>query len=258
MNPHVAQAKSNYEYYLQTALPEAKPRAPGDGKAYWIVAYSYRILALCALIEDGDADTFARLLAKSAQSQLELYRAPRKGVGPEYLAISKNGAFLSALAAGDLDTARALVADAPKFLSETEYEEDYLYYAALHHILLEDDASYRAIAKKWNDVTGGEANPKSRLCEALVDADSAAFGEALGELIEQFDDAMKEWRKRVDYREELGAVESAVFLNGIGLLRLAELRGLTTEPEYEFLPRIARVPVGRAPAFEAWRDPERD
>lgn len=258
MNPHVAQAKSNYEYYLQTALPEAKPKAPGDGKAYWIVGYSYRILALCALIDDADADGFARLLAKSAQSQLEFYRAPRKGVGPEYLAISKNGAFMSALAAGDLDTARALVAVAPKFLSETEYEEDYLYYAALHHILLDDDESFRAIAEKWSDVTGGEASPKSRICRALVDRDSTEFAEALGELIEQFDDAMKAWKQRVDYREELGAVESAIFLNGLGLLRLAELRGLKTELEYQFLPSIARVPVGRAPAFESWRDPERD
>lgn len=252
MNPHVAQARTNYEYYLETGLSEAVAGQPGDGKAYWIVGYSYRILALCALLEDADSARFGALLSKSAQSQLELYRAPRQGVESQYFAISKNPSFLNALAAGDLETARWLVELAPEHQADTEYEEDYLYYAALQRILLEDDEGYAPIAARWDEVVEGAASSKRQLCQALVDRDSAAFAEALGELIEQFRDAMEAWKQKIDYREELGAVESQVFTNGLGLLRLAEQRGLTTESEYDFLPASARVPVG-APPFDEWR-----
>jgi hypothetical protein len=48
-----------------------------------------------------------------------------------------------------------------------------------------------------------------------------------------------------------------VFMNGLALLRLAELSGMLTQREYPNIPHLARLPVGTLPLpLDTWMRPD--
>jgi hypothetical protein len=50
------------------------------------------------------------------------------------------------------------------------------------------------------------------------------------------------------------AAEGQIFVEGLAVLRIAELKGLKISGEYPLIPEISRVPLGTPlPAEDAWK-----
>jgi len=255
-------AKTTYRSYLNGGLREAVAGSASAGKAYWIVGFSYRILAISHLLADGDSAVFRRLMAKAGHSRLDYMRG-LKDAEPQdksYWCGSKNVGFFHSLVAGDLDTANELAALAPRTHTKgVEYEEDFLFSHFCQQLLTasDDSESLQRICDRWDEVLEGKGSPKLNVSRAFLAADDTAFDEALDEMITEYEQAMADWRTRTDYREDLGATEGNLFVNGLAILRLAEIRGLHPRDEHPFMPSMARVPLDDSlPSFNLWRDPD--
>ncbi|WP_158620305.1 MULTISPECIES: immunity 49 family protein [Corallococcus] len=224
------------------------------------LSFAWRILALCSLLQDADTDTFALRLRKSAQARLALLMlAERTSVEPRFLCCSKDLGFGAALAAGDLELATAIAARSPKHhFQGVEYEDDFLFFHLLHRMLLapEDLDGQARLLGRWRQVEKGQPSAKFELTKALVEKDAGRFPAAFTALLEVRQQKLREYSQRLGFDPELNATEGKVSVDGLAILRLAELHGLPTQSSYDFIPALAQViPGGPAIPENAWCKP---
>jgi hypothetical protein len=252
-------AEENYTYQLRQALAAVDARS-ASGEDLATIALSYRILGICALLREADAERFATLLCKAGQARLQLLQVAGTGqrLPPALQAASGDVGLGAALAAGDFATAARIAALSPStHVDGFEDEEDFLFFHFLHQLLrtpVEEDALRRTL-DRWTRVVDDEPTPYLSICQALLDADEAAFLAALEEVLEARKDSLRRYRRQLDFDRELHATEGKVYVNGLALVRLAESRGLSVPERYELLPRLARA--ARSPPLpeDAWRSP---
>ena len=233
--------------------------ATGRLDLYFSIGVDYRMLALCALLRDADVDTYCDFLARSGQVRqhfLENVARPA-GADPRIWCLSKDLFFPASLAAGDLETARAIAVASPRrHEPAVEYEDDFLFVHFLHRALVGTPQELDAILARWETVLEGNSSARFEVCRALASSRQDELDHALHGLVSQRQRELEAYRKSLRFHAEEYAAEGHVFVDGLAVLRLAELRNLKTEPEYPLLPRAARVPLGkRLPPPGAWRSP---
>ncbi len=131
--------RENATFDLEESL-KSLGRAP-DKDLYLLqqIALRYHLLGLVTLLEDADVRGFAGCLALSGQVDVKL-RSHDLSANPRFIAASPGIPFTDALAAGDLDTARAIARAAPStHQDEIEYEVDFLSLRFQHLLLLSPD-----------------------------------------------------------------------------------------------------------------------
>lgn len=249
-------ARENYGYQLQRAL-EAVEEGDATAEDLATVVFSYRILGICALLRDMEGEQFARLLRKSGLARLQLLRQVAAQPHPPgtVLAISKDTGFVAALAAGALDTATRIAERSPDtFLEGVEYEEEFLFFHFQQRLLRtpRDEAALGSILDRWTRVVAGEPSVYIDVCQALLEANEAAFCSALGEVLETRSESLRKYRKQLDFDRELDATEGKVYLNGLALVRLAQSRGIAAPERLEMIPRLAREATCPALPADAW------
>jgi hypothetical protein len=250
-------AQDNYAARLDQALTILQRR--DDPEAYFSAAWSWRILGLCRLLAEADVQAFSDHLARAAQARLEFLGKVRGGLAsdPEYVCASKNLPFTGALAAGGLTTAREIAVVSPtSHFPAVEYEDDFLYFHLLHRLSIaaDDTVGHKAILARWLEVREGDESGALVACRGLVTRTPADFTAGFASFIAKRQQGLAEYRESPSFNEKLFAAEGQIYVEALALLRLAELRGLPTEPEYPLAPEIARVPVMEAPlARDAWR-----
>lgn len=235
--------------------------AERSGKAYAVSALMYHRLALCELLSEARADRFQALLCKSALTRLHLLRLAASGRSflPLTTCASKNISFVDAVTAGQLGLSTELARLTPdRHEPRCEYEDDFLLHRFMHKHLLHLHAGEAhdlpALLERWAKVVEGEHAPYLEVCRALLKRDADGFHEALLSLIE---DHRHRLREKGAYSEETRRTDGAVFMDGLALLRLAELSGLPTQREYPNIPHLARLPVGSpAPPLDSWMRPD--
>ncbi|WP_164009785.1 Imm49 family immunity protein [Pyxidicoccus trucidator] len=252
-------AQENYSFQLRCAL-EAVEEGDATAEDLSTIAFSYRILGLCALLRDMDGERFARLLRKSGLARLHLLRQVASETQPpdQVLAISKDTGFVAALAAGDLDTATRIAERSPDtFLEGIEYEEEFLFFHFQQRLLRtpRDEASLWGTLDRWTRVVEGEPTVYLAVCQALLEANEAAFCSALGEVLKTRKESLRKYRKQLDFDRELDATEGKVYLNGLALVRLAQSRGVVVPQRLELIPRPAREASCPALPEDAWLSP---
>lgn len=253
-------ARENCGCALAWALDDLDSGARG-GAAFFDITRAYRRLAACALLAEADTDQFRVLLAQSGHAHAHFLTRVQQGGAFEarYYATSTADPFSDALAAGDLDTARAIASLSPAaHFPDLEYEDDFLRNHTLHRLLLdpEDRAGIEALLARWGEVLEGGSSVFYDVTRALAERDPRGFEGAFDGLIERRAEVVRAWRGMTTHDPEIDATEGAIFVEALAILRLAELRGLPTRPDYRFAPDIARIPLGLPlPPAGAWQVP---
>ncbi|WNG13781.1 hypothetical protein [Cystobacter fuscus] len=224
------------------------------------VCVAYRVLGICALLQEADVEGFAGLLCRAGQARLQLLTLTTSGtqrVTPESLPGSDNVGFSDALASGDVATARAIARlSASHHLEGVEYEEDFLFSHFLHRMMLEprDTEGLHRVLARWAQVLQGGVDPRLDACLALLEKNAVGFHRAFETLIIERKQQFREYRRQLDFDPEVGATTGKIYMDGLALLRVAELEAVPPPPALEMVPLLARVPIGTPlPAADAWR-----
>jgi len=250
----VVRSRQALDLLAHDGSPEARTRGLFELSA------QHRVLAIADLLQRCDVDAWVFHLCASAQALLELHEQAAAGTKllPRYLCGSKNIGLSAALAAGDLETARRLARVSPEHHDERfEYEDDFLLFRFMQLALdrpAAADEELQAVIDRWEVVLEGGNSSAMEVCRALVQSDDDAFAEAFEELLATRDERLAELAETPSVDPKVLAPEGNVFVEGLALLRLAELRGIATGAEYRYLPSVARVPaLDASPHPGAWR-----
>lgn len=213
------------------------------------VAPKLRALAVIVLVTRGDRTRFRGNLLAAAELRRDYLRAARgagsaAGAGREFAA-GRSGGLFDALAAGSLSLAREIAELAPAdWRADCEYEDDFCW-ARLVGLQLPgvqiDAGEPAALLTRFEASLQGQGSVRLELARALCARDVAAFGPA-------FEALLAEHARRIEERIEAGEMDDPivladrrVFVEGLGLLALADALGLPTDHEYLYCPSIARV-----------------
>ncbi|QRK04197.1 immunity 49 family protein [Archangium violaceum] len=235
--------------------------AERSGKAYGAASLMYHRLALCELLSEARADRFQVHLCKSALVRLHLVRLVSSGRSfhPSTTCAGANFSFVDAVVAGQL----GLAADIARLTTDkheptAEYEDDFLLHRFLQrnflHLHAAESYDFTALFDRWERVLEGERTPYFDVCQALFRRDAAGFGDALLTVIEE---RARSFQQKDEHSEEARRTDGAVFMNGLALLRMAEMSGLPAQREYPNIPSLARLPPGTMQLSpNAWMNPD--
>jgi hypothetical protein len=262
--PDPAVVHDNALHYLGRSLESIARRDAHEasGGAYFDAGIRYRMLAVSALLARADRRRFTAFLRKSGLLRRHFLRLVAAGHAArrDQFCASLDLPFIDALAAGDLDTAAALAAAAPaQHAADVEYEEDFLRTRFLQLLTLRwhggAAVDLAPLLARWDEVLEGGDDPHLAVCRALERGDPGSLHRALGRLVQVRAEKVARWREDFSLEPELRSTESAIYLPVLAVLRLADLAGIPTQPDYPYAPSLARraVPIALDP--DSWRDP---
>ena len=217
------------------------------GRFYEDAAEALRAHAILRLLVDGNPDGFSNDLVMSGQARRGwLRRCARQGYADYFLAFSRSGSMLDAVAAGDLALAAEIFGLSPAEVRKgDEYPDDFWWQRFLGLLLagapaVALDAALRALEA---EVEG--AGARLATARALRARDAAAFDGAFRALLAEREAVNAEEAGRA-LEEPALAVGAQVYVEGIAVLKLARHLGMDVEPEYPMCPGMALLP--RPPA----------
>ncbi|WP_437707689.1 Imm49 family immunity protein [Sorangium sp. So ce448] len=213
------------------------------GVTYEDAARGLEALACCNLLLDLDVERFHRFLVFAGYARRRfLRRSHAEQSADHHVARSRCDSFFCALAAGDPALAVEIGALSPAaWLPDGEYEEDFAYFRFLH--LLLDGAGSDATAPLVGQMEAAQGGPSPRLdvIKAFQAEDADAFELAFAALVDARN-ARVDADKKLFTGEVTYGPRASVFVEGLALLRLAELRGLgPRRREYPRCPYVARA-----------------
>jgi hypothetical protein len=211
------------------------------------LSFKFRSIAIMALLVEADTDLFYHNLIRSAKvRESYLLRMKDEAIDKDYdIASGRYEPVLDAMAAGDLELARTIARLSPKtWQQEYEYEDDYCYAQILHGLIQDNPPQdeFLPILEQFEKVLEAES-ARFNLSKALVDKNQSDFDEGFDLLLEEREIEIKEEEKRGKLEDPVALAQTYIFVEGLAILRLAEIRGLKTQPEYELCPSLARVPM---------------
>jgi hypothetical protein len=217
------------------------------GKAYADASRHFRASGICDLLLDLDGDEYYHCLIRSAQTRkLYLERCHAENVFDDvYCSASNNSPLFDALACAQFELAKELARLSPTIWRERqEYEDDFAYLHFLHSHLLAESATSEGldpIIAQFEAALEGQSSPRLDICKAFFQRDNEAFSVGFVKLIELRKKEVKEERKTATAEEAFFEPEARVFVEGLGLLKIAESLGFQTEREYPMCPAPART-----------------
>ena len=164
------------------------------------------------------------------------------------LAISRTEAFLDAIAAGDLSTARSIADLSPnEWLRDGEYEDDFCYYSFLHSLILHpdrDDGRERTLLRFESALEDGDSQ-RLRVCWAMMERSRDAFVECFEALLRDIRDKNDKKRQTIEDYELTYWPRCFISVEGYALLRMAEILGMGVEgEEFVLCPHLGWLPMG--------------
>jgi hypothetical protein len=221
----------------------------------------FQALAICHFIENLDLAEFGINLRRSACARrFFLERSGEEGnTHDRYLALSRTEAFFDALVGGSRALAMDIAAaSGAEWNRDWEKESDFHYFRFLHLLLLDprgEDADQIEALLRISRTGTGRRFPRFSAGWALMDGDAKAFRESLEALLEAKCDADRERMREVSRGDSLFGPNSLLSLEGLALMRLAQLRGLgdAAFPKHHLCPRIALLPWTNTSSEDVFR-----
>ncbi|NMO17518.1 immunity 49 family protein [Pyxidicoccus fallax] len=231
---------------LTADLERGKRSAADRERILFHLSRNARIAAIAGLLVRADTSGFNQWLRRSASWRLQALRERKQEERPvsQFTCTGEVAPLCDAIASGADTTARELTAlSADTWLEGAEFEDDFHYGRVLQALLTgnEGAADVRERLSELARSSGEDEPPRLKVCQALLALDAKSFDESLRQLI----DERAAW-----FRARLGGLapedsrfetDRFVFIEGLALVRLAELRDLPVEEEYPFLPGLARL-----------------
>jgi hypothetical protein len=248
-SPHLPSSIDNAVFHLERFIPRlAAQDLDWSGIQHMTTAYRQR--AVCSLLLRGTTDEFYAGMMQSAGAFLHFL-----ATCPEPQKITSQGRpFLDALDGGYWDAAIAIAQRSRKTWNrDREYEEDFLYVHQLMLIATDGASAEGAELKQLEAVEPGTDPERISLCRSLIDKDSLAFADALSTNLRSRREKVEAMIKRGALPEELSAWMRYFSGEGLALVRLAERRGMQTEPQYLHIPEAVRPVSPWKFDPQAWR-----
>src|SRR5882724_2850537 len=207
-----------------------------------------RSLGIMVLLSQGKSDRFLHNLMRSGKLRLAyLERVVREGQLQEHDFVSGvSEPLFDAIAAGDLALAAQIADAAPAHHRPGhEYEDDHCYARALRCLLQgrQADADVAPLLARMEAFLGDPDDVRIGICRALTGTDQLAFDEAFTAFLEARTKAIEADEARGELAEPPVLAQRLVYVDGLAMLRLAELRGFATDPDYLYCPSLARQPM---------------
>jgi hypothetical protein len=210
------------------------------GRFYEEAAEALRAHAILRLLVDADGNGFSNDLVMSAHARRAwLRRCARHQYADYFLALSRSGSMLDAIAADDLQLAAEIFRLSPTAVRlGDEYEDDFFWQRSLGLLLTgapraELDTALAALA---NAADGA----RPALANALGARDAAAFDEAFQSFLGELEAANEEEAGRAE-EEVAVAAGTQVFIEGIAVVKLARHLQIPIADEYPMCPTLALV-----------------
>lgn len=225
-----------------------------SGELSFDICLNWRVYAMCRMLLDADTDGFAMSLVKSGQARIEYLSRRHQEAEPDgtWLCLSKNLPFEDCLAGGALHEARRVSELSPmEWFPDAEEEDEHRWQVFLHRFLRDAPgtpgpaltSALRDLEMLW----GEDGEPRLEAARALSARDPAALAEAFEVMLDAREERIRKLRKTHGVPKDLLLTDGALYLEGLALLRLAELAGMNMPGEFRYLPGDARVPVRNAP-----------
>ncbi|NOZ52462.1 MAG: hypothetical protein GXP08_04860 [Gammaproteobacteria bacterium] len=221
----------------------------------------YRRRAAACFFLEADTGAFYRDLFKSAQAFLYfLKRASEDSAIDRYpLTTGRSAPFFDAIAGQNMALARAIAQHSPQtFADGDEYEDDFFYYHFLMRLYFfeTDKKELTSILGQLSSAVTQESTYKAGICKALLGKDSEGFNENLSTLLLAHQGTYDRYREQEIEQDDIIDVESNISIEGLALIRLAEIRDIVTAKEYRLIPGISRHGTALLPMQEdAWKTP---
>ncbi len=217
------------------------------GRFYEEAAEALRAHAILRLLIDANREGFSSDLVMSGQARRAwLDRCARSRYADYFLALSRSGSMLDAVAAEDWALAGEIFKLSPSAWRQgDEYEDDYCYqrFLGLH---LTGGAEEEALVGLERAAERGDG--RVAFCRVLHHKDATQFEAAFQRMLERRASDIVADKQLAD--EDLStAIGTQVFVEGIALLKLARRAGLSLAAEYPGCPSLALLPgePGRPP-----------
>lgn len=255
--------------YVEMGLEKLSAGSPLDriGPTCDDLCQNYRTLAACALMLSADTDGFRHMLHRSGQVRLHFLErcAELSGYHDPYSATGNSAGFFDAVAAGDRPLAERIVAMSPERWREGEEYPDDFCYAYFCHLAIQGAAAPRLrmeeTIRQFETALGKEKSARLAVCKSILEMSQASFDESFEALLVTRKAEVEEERPqffpddRIIFR-----TKSRIFVEGLAVLNIADLRGLSTAKEYRYCPITARLPMTSpfpADSRIAWQRPDR-
>jgi hypothetical protein len=220
------------------------------GASFEQLSTCFQALGICHLLEFADTGEFRENLVRSGHSRRYFLRKSREqgNLFDRHLGLSRTEAFLDAIASGQLSLAQDIARlSVTAWDADAEYEDDFCYYFFLQSLVAAAEefphGTLAATLVRFERALEGQRSARLEVCRALLSGDGGKFLEHFGELVRATRDSNENKRQALESHEFLLWPRSFVSIEGLSLLRIAELRGIRTTDEWPLCPPLARLPV---------------
>lgn len=215
------------------------------------VSCKLRTLAILAILAEASTDGFVHSCTRAARARkLYLQRLENDGIARDHHFVS--GCYeplLDAIAAGDMPLVQEIDKLSPTdFRPPDEYEDDYCYAHLLQRLYRDPapEAELGPLLERFETYLDGDDNPRLPVCRTLVERDEDGFGKAFEDFLMTLGQIIQE---KIDSGAQVEDVhvltKRHISIEGLALLRIADLRGIRTESDYLYCPSLARLPASR-------------
>ncbi len=231
-------------FFIEQA--QAATDAPEIASAAMTTSAYYEALGLTELLLDANVSAFEHHLIRSGQSRLWLLdKVEHSAETARATKASYLRPFVDALAARQLELARQIAyQETDEWVDRHEYEDDFCYAKALHHIVRGDGADIiLPLLDRYEEILSGADEPRIDLCRALLNADQDGAEDAFLKLIDQHTERIETVKQNSAYWDGSDALlypNVFVFAEGLAWLTLLDNAGIPMDDEYRYCPAVAR------------------
>ena len=224
-------------------------------------------LAICHFLATMNIEEFRENLVRSGHARRFFLRKSQDegNLQDRHLALSRSEAFLDSLVAGDLQLAREIATFSSETWNENwEYEDDFCFFVFLQKVVKhannQTTQDLRLILDQFERALEGQSSTRLDICISLLARDEDAFNNYLYSLLEENREQFDKKRSTVsdmDIESLLFWPKSYISIEGLALLRIAEMVGLQTEGEFPLCPMEARLSIFENHYIDLFADLER-
>lgn len=206
---------------------------------------SFQALAITNILIGYNQESYiSNLLSSAFTLQYYLQRGKIENNDAHYIAISRSDAFFDAIAGGSITLARGIASLSPKkWIEDGEYEDDFCYFSFLHSLITsipDIPLSLEPVINRFEECVTEDSLNRLAVCKSFYHRDNDTFAYAFNSLLAQFEN-----ERENRYPQYLDIADltpkNYLFIEGLALLKIAEILNFTVDQEYLFCPSIAQI-----------------
>ena len=215
------------------------------GKLSLEVSGRFRALAIYALVVQAESDSFLHNLIRSGKTREIYLRRLRQADNDDdhHQSSGRYEPLVDAIAAGEFELARSIVALSPTAFREgREYEDDYCYAQLLHCMVRPEppESEMPPLLGRFEAYLNGQPSGRFSVCKALVERSQDDFDGGFESLLDERDSQIQADKERGQLEDVEVVAKRHIFVEGLALLRLCRS---TRTPDGS---RVSHVPVAGA------------